>query len=72
MMHAVVCYGPRDYRYETVPVPEITEDELLVKIKACGICAGDVKSYDGAAMFWGGEEFSHRGMMHRYGPVMSS
>ena len=54
MMHAVVCYGPRDYRYETVPVPEITEDELLVKIKACGICAGDIKSYDGAAMFWGG------------------
>ncbi|MBN2858804.1 MAG: alcohol dehydrogenase catalytic domain-containing protein [Sphaerochaetaceae bacterium] len=53
-MHAVVCYGPHDYRYEIVPVPEITENELLVKIKACGICAGDIKSYDGAAMFWGG------------------
>ncbi len=53
-MNSVVCYGPHDYRYETVPVPSITEDELLVKIKACGICAGDIKSWDGAAMFWGG------------------
>lgn len=54
MMHAVMCYGPLDYRYEEVPVPQINEDEILVKVEACGICAGDTKSYHGAAMFWGG------------------
>jgi erythritol/L-threitol dehydrogenase len=53
-MKSVVCHGPHDYRYETIPVPEISEDEVLVKIGACGICAGDIKSYQGAAMFWGG------------------
>ncbi len=53
-MKAVVCHGAYDYRYEEVPVPHINEDEVLVKIEACGICAGDVKSYQGAAMFWGG------------------
>ena len=54
MMRAVICHAPRDYRYEQVPVPMVTEDDVLVKIEACGICAGDVKSYAGAAMFWGG------------------
>ena len=53
-MKSVVCYGPMDYRLEEIKTPEINEDEILVKIKACGICAGDIKSYHGAAMFWGG------------------
>lgn len=53
-MHAVMCHGPHDYRYEEVSVPEIDEDEILIKVEACGICAGDTKSYAGAAMFWGG------------------
>jgi len=39
-MKSVVCYGPMDYRYEEIKTPEITEDEVLVKIRACGICAG--------------------------------
>lgn len=53
-MKAVICYGPKDYRLEVISTPEINEDEVLIKIGACGICAGDVKSYQGAAMFWGG------------------
>ena len=54
MMKSVVCHGPYDYRLETILVPAINEEEILVKIAACGICAGDIKSYQGAAMFWGG------------------
>lgn len=54
IMNAVICHGPHDYRYEQVPVPVINEDEILIKVEACGICAGDTKSYHGAAMFWGG------------------
>ena len=53
-MNAVMCYGPLDYRYEQVLVPQINEDEILIKVEACGVCAGDTKSYHGAAMFWGG------------------
>jgi len=56
-MKSVRCNGPMDYSLETIPVPAINEDEILVKVLACGICAGDIKSYHGAAMFWGGGVF---------------
>lgn len=55
LMKAVVAYEPGDYRLETVPVPEIGEGEILVKVEACGICAGDLKAFDGAPSFWGDE-----------------
>jgi erythritol/L-threitol dehydrogenase len=55
-MKAVVAYAPGDYRYEEVPVPEISAGEMLVKVEACGICAGDAKSYEGAPSFWGDEK----------------
>jgi len=52
-MKALVAYGPNDFRYENVETPNISEDEILIKSLACGICAGDIKSYHGAGMFWG-------------------
>ena len=42
-----------DYRYEEVPVPEPGPNEVLVKVEAVGICAGDAKTYAGATRFWG-------------------
>lgn len=53
-MKALRVYGPGDLRLETVPVPEINEEEVLVKVIGTGICAGDIKIVDGAQMFWGG------------------
>ena len=53
-MHALVLHAPHDLRYEEVQVPQINEDEILVRVKSCGICAGDLKAVHGAAMFWGG------------------
>jgi 2-desacetyl-2-hydroxyethyl bacteriochlorophyllide A dehydrogenase len=44
-MKAAVYHGPRDIRVEDVPMPEIAEDELLVRIKACGICGSDLHMY---------------------------
>lgn len=35
-------YHNRDVRLEEIPVPAIAEDELLVKMHACGICGSDV------------------------------
>ncbi|OHV09347.1 MDR/zinc-dependent alcohol dehydrogenase-like family protein [Kushneria phosphatilytica] len=55
-MQAVVAYGPGDYRYEEVPVPELeNEHEILVRVEGCGICASDIKSFHGAPSFWGDE-----------------
>ncbi len=55
-MKALVAYAPGDYRIEEVPVPSIDDEEMLVKVEACGICAGDIKAYHGAPSFWGGKE----------------
>lgn len=52
-MKAVMCCGPNDYRLMEVDTPQIDEDGILCQVEACGICAGDVKSWRGAAMFWG-------------------
>src|SRR5712671_265921 len=42
-MRAVVYRGPKDLRMETLPVPEIGRDELLVKVAVCGVCPTDIK-----------------------------
>ena len=42
-MRAVVYRGPNDLRVETVPVPRIGPNELLVKVAACGVCPTDIK-----------------------------
>ncbi|MEK5077996.1 alcohol dehydrogenase catalytic domain-containing protein [Solibacillus sp. FSL W7-1436] len=52
-MKAVVAYAPGDYRLEEVDVPKLEDGEILVKVEACGICAGDVKAFEGAPSFWG-------------------
>lgn len=54
-MKAVVAYAPGDYRLETVDVPKASVGEMVIKVEACGICAGDIKAYDGAPSFWGDE-----------------
>lgn len=44
MMKALVITGKRgkeDFRYKEVPIPPIADDEVLVRVKACGICGSD-------------------------------
>jgi erythritol/L-threitol dehydrogenase len=55
-MQAIVCHGPHDYRVEQMPKPHAKDDELIISISGCGICAGDIKCEAGADMFWGGEK----------------
>lgn len=42
-----------DYRFEIRPIPDIGDDEVLVKVLAVGICAGDAKCFSGVPYFWG-------------------
>lgn len=60
-MRAAVYRGVNDVRVETVPVPEIGDGEVLVKIHTCGICGTDLKkihtgSHDAPRIF--GHEMS--------------
>lgn len=54
-MKAVVAYAPGDYHFEIVDTPRAGEGEMILKIEACGVCAGDTKAYGGAPSFWGGD-----------------
>ena len=42
-MRAAVYRGINDVRVETIPVPAISEGEVLVRIHTCGICGTDLK-----------------------------
>ena len=46
-MRASVFYGKHDLRTEEVKKPEIGPDDILVEVKACGICGTDVHIYEG-------------------------
>ncbi len=40
-MKAAVLYGPMDIRIEDRPVPVPAPDEVLIRIRACGVCGTD-------------------------------
>jgi len=42
VMKAVVYYDVKDFRLEEIPVPQISSAEILVRVKACGICSTDI------------------------------
>src|SRR5512137_1490800 len=42
-MRAIVYRGANDLRLETVPVPRLGPEELLVRVAVCGICPTDIK-----------------------------
>ena len=44
-MKAAVLHGPRDIRLEEVDRPSIGPDEVLLKVRACGICGTDLHRY---------------------------
>jgi len=46
-MKAQIFYEPKNMKLEEVPVPEVELDQVLVRVKACGICASDIAYYYG-------------------------
>ena len=47
-MKALVLEAYNQFIYTDFPVPEIADDEVLVRVKACGICGSDVHGMDGS------------------------
>ena len=46
-MRAAVFYGIRDLRLEDVPKPKISDNEVLIRVNASGICGTDIHIYRG-------------------------
>jgi threonine dehydrogenase-like Zn-dependent dehydrogenase len=44
-MKAAFIVAPRKIEIREVPTPKINEDEMLVKIEACGVCSSDMPAY---------------------------
>jgi len=42
-MKAAVLYGYNDVRVVERDIPSPSDDEVLIRVKACGVCAGDIK-----------------------------
>jgi L-iditol 2-dehydrogenase len=47
-MKALVLTGPGRFDYADVPMAEPSDDEVLVQVRACGICGSDVHGMDGS------------------------
>ena len=47
-MQALVLENPRDLRIRDVPEPALGPEDVLIQVKACGICGSDVHGYDGS------------------------
>jgi len=46
-MKAIVYTAPGEYSYTDIPMPEIKDDELLIKVKSCGLCRTDMHIHNG-------------------------
>ena len=46
-MKAQVFYEKEKMCFEEIPVPKIGDDEVLVRVKACGVCGSDIAYYYG-------------------------
>ena len=46
-VRAVVQTGPRRLELQQFPMPEVGEDDALLRIEACGICGSDYEQYEG-------------------------
>jgi L-iditol 2-dehydrogenase len=44
-MKAAFVVAPRKFEIRDIPMPKPTEDEMLVKIEACGVCTSDMATY---------------------------
>lgn len=46
-MKASVCYKQNDLKTEDLPIPEISDNEVLIKMLACGLCGTDIQKIRG-------------------------
>ena len=58
-MKALLLKGVRELTLEEVPIPEISDTEVLVEVKYCGICGTDIGAYKSPVYFPAGTFMGH-------------
>ena len=46
-MKSAVFYGRHDLRVEERPIPEVGPQDVLIQVKACGVCGTDLRETKG-------------------------
>ncbi|MDR1043008.1 MAG: zinc-dependent alcohol dehydrogenase family protein [Clostridiales Family XIII bacterium] len=76
-MKAIVYHGKKNLSVEEVDIPAIGPDEVLIRVKYCGICGTDIHIYNGDGGSYDveaprilGHEFS--GFVESVGPLVTS
>ena len=46
-MKSAVFYGKHDLRVEEHEMPKVGPKDVLIQVKACGVCGTDVHIYEG-------------------------
>lgn len=58
-MKAAVLYGQKDLRIEEIEKPNINSDEVLIRVKASGVCGSDIPRVLGTASHYFPNVFGH-------------
>jgi len=58
-VQAAVFEGIRTICVQTIPDPEPTPDDIVIRVKACGICGSDLHSYTTGAFVKPGQVMGH-------------
>lgn len=45
--HVAMLTAPRNFEVKEFPIPEIGDDDILVKVEGCGVCGTDVHEWKG-------------------------
>ena len=67
---AAIMTAPRTFEMQDMPLPEPGHGQVLIKVKAVGICTWEQRAYvkenEDAFPFWGGHEIA--GVVEKIGP----
>src|SRR5437588_3493110 len=50
-MAAAVLVQPRRFEIQQVPVPSISENQILVRLEGCGVCGSNIPPFEGKPWF---------------------
>ena len=51
-MKAIRYHGPKDIRLEELPTPQLGPDDVLIRVRAAGLCGTDLEIYDGIMFYF--------------------
>ena len=51
---AAVLESPKDFKFREFPIPEVGDDDAVLRVEACGLCGTDYDQWLGHLKDWGG------------------